>query len=243
MDEQTIGSARDAIVAQIKELEVIREKWKTNPADAEKAFGLFREALHRQLGRMLLQSPAEIFAAAEGKPNSSAKAAVYRLLLARLRDNVVSRPSAILRERPIGLVFIVHGHDELNMRRLQSMLEKGFHLETKVMMEEPPRGQTLLEKLERLSEGVQYAVVLCTPDDELIQTRGSYRQPRPNVLVELGFFAGRLGRENTTVLLREGTTLPTDYGGFNYIAFRENVEEKAMALKGELAAAGLLSPD
>ncbi len=53
----------------------------------------------------------------------------------------------------------------------------------------------MIEKVEANSD-VGFAVVLLTPDDEGCEKGGkSEPRARQNVLLELGYFIGRLGRE------------------------------------------------
>jgi predicted nucleotide-binding protein len=60
---------------------------------------------------------------------------------------------------------------------------------------------------------------------------------RQNVILELGFFVGRLGRERTFALIEKGVTLPSDIYAIVYIPL-EN-EEWRMRLVREFKAVGL----
>ena len=83
-----------------------------------------------------------------------------------------------------------------------------------VLFEEPGKGQTIIEKLESNSD-VLFAVVLLTPDDFGQATEEGKLQPRArqNVVLELGYFLGKLGRANVAVLYDESVELPSDYHG------------------------------
>jgi Predicted nucleotide-binding protein containing TIR-like domain/Aspartyl protease len=52
-----------------------------------------------------------------------------------------------------------------------------------------------------------------TPDDQVTSSSVTYLQARPNVIYELGWFCGKLGRSQAMLLLKEGTTLFSDFGG------------------------------
>jgi predicted nucleotide-binding protein len=70
---------------------------------------------------------------------------------------------------------------------------------------------------------------------------GEYTQARPNVVFELGWFYGRLGRNRVAMLLKEGTRIHSDLDGVSRIEFIRYVDEKLAAIESELGAAGVLS--
>ena len=72
-------------------------------------------------------------------------------------------------------------------------------------------GRTVVEKLEHHGD-VSFAIVLLTPDD-VGGTNESNLRPcaRQNVVLELGYFMGRLGRQSVYVLYRGDLELPSDY--------------------------------
>jgi predicted nucleotide-binding protein len=76
----------------------------------------------------------------------------------------------------------------------------------------------MVEKLEAHSK-VGFAVVLLTPDDVGRSVKDDKDRPRArqNVVLELGFFMGRLGRSNIAVMYDESVELPSDYRGVEYI--------------------------
>ena len=79
-----------------------------------------------------------------------------------------------------------------------------------------------------------------TPDDEVASERESYLQARPNVIYELGWFCGRLGRSGAMLLLKDGTSLFSDFGGIIQKRFSQNISEKVIEIKKDLVAAGVL---
>ena len=92
-------------------------------------------------------------------------------------------------------IFIVHGHDEGIKHSVARFVEK-FGLEAVILSEQPSSGKTIIEKFEAYSE-VGYAIVLLTPDDLTfsVEKQGIDRErARQNVIFELGYFYGKLGR-------------------------------------------------
>lgn len=129
-------------------------------------------------------------------------------------------------------VFVVHGHDEDFKNEVELYLRR-IDLNPIILSDLPGRGRTLIEKFEDHSD-VSFAVVLLSPDDLKIsiseleelkkndsgqvdlesELKGS---PRPNVIFELGFFVGKLGRDNVCVIYVPGTDILSDYSGVEYI--------------------------
>lgn len=102
-------------------------------------------------------------------------------------------------------VFIVHGHDEAPREMVaRFLLEVG--LEPVILHEQANRGMTVVEKLQA-NANVGFAVVLLTPDDEgKSSTEGQLKpRARQNVILELGYFVGLLGRDRVCAL-RKGVS-------------------------------------
>lgn len=110
-------------------------------------------------------------------------------------------------------VFIVHGHDE-GPREAVARFLTNAGLEPLILFEQASGGKTVIEKIEAHKD-VGFAVVLMTPDDEG-GVRGSGKfspRARQNVLLELGFFMGHLGRSRVFALVKEGVETPSDFAG------------------------------
>lgn len=111
-------------------------------------------------------------------------------------------------------VFVVHGHDYKARDKVVDFLIKNG-LEPVVLDKKANRGRVLLQKLEDHSE-VSYAVVLLTPDDIAKErhTKGIERfRARQNVVFELGYFFGMLGRDKVCVLYKGAVEEPSDIKG------------------------------
>ncbi len=136
-------------------------------------------------------------------------------------------------------VFIIHGHDETNLLRLEKLL-KEFNLTTITLKDEAQGGQTLIEKFEKYASSSSYAFALMTPDDMVNSKDQKYNQPRPNVIFELGWFYGRLGRKNVCILFKKGSKIHSDLDGIGRINFENNIIEKSNEIKRELQSVGLI---
>jgi predicted nucleotide-binding protein len=114
-------------------------------------------------------------------------------------------------------VFVVHGHDEAALQTVARFLEK-LKLDAIILREQPDQGRTIIEKFEDCAADVGFAVVLLTPDD-LAGTAGEASQAsraRQNVIFELGYFVGRLGRGRACLLCKGEVEIPSDLYGVIY---------------------------
>ncbi len=138
-------------------------------------------------------------------------------------------------------IFVIHGHDELNRRRLVEMLRVDFNLSPIVILAEAAQSRTTIEKFEEYASSCCYAISLITSDDQVTNMKaGSYSQARPNVLFETGWFAGRLGRDRVLILQEEGTRLHSDFDGINKYQFEKDVCDIFRDIQQELKAAGVI---
>lgn len=134
-------------------------------------------------------------------------------------------------------VFIVHGHDG-EARESVARFIGNIGLTPIILHEQANMGRTVIEKVEAHSE-VGFAVVLLTPDDEG-RVKGANElesRARQNVLLELGYFIGRLGRENVCALKRGALEIPSDFAGVVWETMDTGGGWK-QALGRELNAAG-----
>jgi predicted nucleotide-binding protein len=135
-------------------------------------------------------------------------------------------------------VFIVHGHDDLAKQEVARMLEK-LELRPIILHEQPNGGRTIIEKFEANTD-VGFAVVLLTPDDVGASQKDSGDQrprARQNVVLELGYFVGKLGRGRVCGLRRGDVELPSDIHGVVYVELDAAGAWK-MKLVQELKSAG-----
>ena len=138
-------------------------------------------------------------------------------------------------------VFVVYGHDEIARTQLEAMLRR-WDLDPTILDQQASAGQTIIEKLEEYGSDVGYAIVLATPDDEgKAKSESTYKsRVRQNVVLELGMFLSKLGREKVAILLKEASDFerPSDIQGLIYIPFQNKVDEVAISLIRELSRQG-----
>jgi len=98
-----------------------------------------------------------------------------------------------------------------------------------------PDGKTIIEALIEHSE-VPCAIALLTPDDvgyPIGKENLRKSRARQNVVLELGMFLSKLGREKVIILHKGDLELPSDINGLIYLAYKMDVRE----VKAKLAAA------
>ncbi len=108
-----------------------------------------------------------------------------------------------------------------------------------VLREQPDQGRTIIEKFEACAREVGFAVVLLTPDDlggaAVAATQAS--RARQNVIFELGYFVGSLGRGRACLLRKGDVEIPSDLFGVIYSDFDYAAESWKVMLARELKAA------
>jgi predicted nucleotide-binding protein len=137
-------------------------------------------------------------------------------------------------------IFLVHGHDGTALQETARFLEK-LGQEVIVLREQPNQGRTIIEKFENYAD-VGFAVVLLTGDDRGGTSAVTYKAQKPrarqNVVFEMGYFIGKLGRRCVCVLYRPGVEIPSDYSGVLYLELDMKGAWR-LELAKELKSAGL----
>jgi predicted nucleotide-binding protein len=122
-------------------------------------------------------------------------------------------------------IFIVHGHDHRLKDEVEAFVS-AIGLVPVILHQHADRSQTVIEKFERHAD-VGFAVALLTPDDAL--ENGPMRA-RQNVMLELGYFVGKLGRARVCALRKGRVQLPSDIVGILY----KDVEDVTRPWRDEL---------
>jgi predicted nucleotide-binding protein len=119
-------------------------------------------------------------------------------------------------------IFIVHGHDGETKEKTARFLEK-LGYEALILHEQASRSKTIIEKIEKYSEDVDFAIVLYTPDDmgnvKTEAENGTLKfRARQNVVFEHGYLMGKIGRANVIPLVEGNVELPNDISGIVYVS-------------------------
>ena len=133
-------------------------------------------------------------------------------------------------------IFVVHGRDHGTKDTVARFLEN-LGLQPVILHEQPDEGRTIIEKFEEYAR-TSYAIALLTPDDVGGRNENELQsRARQNVILELGYFLGKLGRNGVCALVKGQVEIPSDYSGALYIPFDETDGWK-LKLVGELKSAG-----
>jgi len=137
-------------------------------------------------------------------------------------------------------VFLVHGHSDSIIHEIARFLNS-LDLKVIILREQANKGRTIIEKFEDYSN-VIFSIVLLTGDD-----RGGEKdlnfdnlklRARQNVILELGYFLGKLGRKKVCSLFEEGIDIPSDYSGVLFIPI-DNKGSWKLELAREIKASGI----
>lgn len=122
-------------------------------------------------------------------------------------------------------IFIIHGRDAEVLNDVEAFV-RSMGCNPIVLYKEPSRGDTIIEKFEKLGSESRFAIVLVTPDDKGgLATRGRtkyQRRARQNVIFEWGYFIAKLGRDHVCALVKGNVEFPSDYSGVVYVEYDGN---------------------
>jgi predicted nucleotide-binding protein len=133
-----------------------------------------------------------------------------RALASDIAGEVRTRTSATA-DAPDDAVFVVHGHDSGALAELEQYLASvGVNAVILSRSDESP--QSLFQKFMSVAAQAKFAITLLCPDDygasreqyeeSGVADRALQFRARQNVILELGFFYGKLGWENVFVVYR-----------------------------------------
>ena len=160
-----------------------------------------------------------------------------------LREPVATVPEADGEQVPDQpSIFIVHGHAEAQMNSIRLLVNRETGILPISLAEEAGQGRTIIDKFEEIASKSSFVIVLLTPDD-VGQTVAAHRdgseplaRARQNVILELGYFIGKIGRKNI-VVVNGGVEQPSDIIGLSYVSYPG--DNWKYELRNELDAAGL----
>jgi predicted nucleotide-binding protein len=227
------------------------KRWK------DRTVRVVQDQVHTREAQRLAKKRKGGFVMGEPLRNLIDEAQIYDAFLLALSEEIASHPEQVLEApgpAPSGVptavapqpgasnaVFIIHGHDELNLLKLKEELRHRWGFEPIVLSRGPGKGRTIIEKFEEEAQRAVFALALFTPDDFVSVEGDEYSQPRPNAIFELGWFYGRLGRNRVCILFKVGTRIHSDLDGISRIEFRESIAERIGEIERELLGAGVLA--
>lgn len=141
-------------------------------------------------------------------------------------------------------VFVIHGRDVARKDTVVRFLREDLKLEALVLQEQIDGGRTVIEKIEHYANKAGFAVALLTPDDvgyRECSMENPRNRARQNVIFELGYFIGKLGRSRVRALKAGEVEMLSDYEGVIYTIMDDHGGWKE-EMRRELQNAGLLDP-
>ena len=144
--------------------------------------------------------------------------AVFETYLEDIAEECQSTTNAKSISKPNNMakVFIVHGHDGELKQAVARIIEKQG-IEAIILSEKANKGRTIIEKFEDYSD-VGGAICLFTADDcgRAKKDTTDNTRARQNVVLETGYFMGKLGRDHVVLLADKGVEMPSDLSGVVY---------------------------
>lgn len=144
--------------------------------------------------------------------------AIFEVYLEEIAEEKESNPKSYVITKPQNMdkIFIVHGHNGELKQSVARIIEKQG-IEAIILSEQVNQGRTIIEKFESYGE-VGGAICLFTSDDIGKAKNKDADKPRArqNVVLETGYFMGKLGRDHVVILADEGIEMPSDLSGVVY---------------------------
>ncbi len=152
-------------------------------------------------------------------------------------------------------VFVVHGHNKESLAKLEKYLSRAG-IDAVILSRRDESPQSLFQKFMAVAKQSRFAIVLLDADD-YGASRKQYEMPkvgtqalqfraRQNVILELGFFYGRLGWENVFVLYQKpdldfpNFERPSDLDGVIFDSISDLTWQQSLSAK--LSGAGFKLP-
>lgn len=148
---------------------------------------------------------------------------IWRQISRELARRLLERNKLIAASREKTRVFIISSSEALRIgRAVQDAFEyDNFHVvlwpnDVFTVANYP------IEDLERELEVADFAIAIAQPDDLVKSRKDEKLTPRDNVIFELGFFMGRLGRARAILMEPRGedVKLPSDLAGITTIGYK-----------------------
>ena len=138
-------------------------------------------------------------------------------------------------------VFIVHGRDD-GAKDAVALFIRDLGFKEIILDKKPNSGLTIIEKFEKHASNTDFAIALLTPDDVGALREGADNElksrARQNVILELGYFMGKLGRKKVCLIIKGKLENPSDLDGVLHVPMG-NSDDSRMKVAKEMKQAGL----
>lgn len=158
---------------------------------------------------------------------------IYRAIAKELARRLMQRNFLITAAREKIHVFIISSVEALPIARVIQTAFEHDPFTVVIWTDGVFRAsQYSVESLEKELDRSDFAIAIAQPDDSTQTRDGISLTPRDNVIFELGFFMGRLGRHCSLLLEPRGeeVKLPSDLTGITTISYRYDPANPAAAL-------------
>ncbi len=156
---------------------------------------------------------------------------MWRLVAKELSRRLIQRNVLVSSTHEKIRVFIMSSAESLHIARaIQNGLAFDPYLVT-IWTDGVFRASSYpIESLEEQVETSDFAIAIAHGDDSTEERGKTWPTPRDNVVFELGFFMGRLGRERALLVERRGDEikLPSDLAGLTTISYKWSGEAKEL---------------
>lgn len=154
-------------------------------------------------------------------------------------EGLVDKIKEVLGECSRGISsFIVHGHDNKRLGDLVALLKHDMNIREPLILNKlSSHGNTIIEKLEKISrKNIDVVFVMLTPDDITYNVWKKQKRARQNVILELGYFIGKFGRESGKIIILydKEVEIPSDINGIVYIDITDGIESAKNIIISEM---------
>jgi predicted nucleotide-binding protein len=162
---------------------------------------------------------------------------LYRNIAKELARRLIQRNHLVTKFREKSQVFVISSKEALSIAEgLKALETDSVHV--KVWSDGVFRASHYpLESLELAVDQSDFAVAVAQPDDQVTSRGHTSPSARDNVMFEVGFFMGRLGRPRTMLMepATEKAKLPSDLLGITTVPYDYDAKGAAGSLEAAVA--------
>ncbi len=136
-------------------------------------------------------------------------------------------------------VFIVYGHDGYAALHMEKIIRE-FGLNPKLLSAQANKGRPLIQKFIDEAKDIAYVFVLFTPDDNVTSQSKEHQRTRSNMIFASGWFCGKTGLENVSIVCKKGTKVPSGLEGITRIDYESKIEDQYKKIMTELKFSNLI---